>query len=299
MGTHGGGRPDDRDREGAHGVNDVLWFNGRFTTTEERVLRVEDRGFLFGDAVYEVFKFFDRGPVFLHEHWQRLARGLEAIEIPNPWDENSFTGTMRVLIDRTAFDDGIVYIEVSRGEGDRSHTWPEEMKPNAIVFSRRHTFPDAAKKERGIRLVTEEDLRWRHCDVKSVNLLANILAKQKAQRAGGDEALLVDDGVVRECSHSSFFIVKDGRVITHPLDCHVLPGVTRNRVIALAGDRVDERYFGLDEVSTADEVFATSTSLAVMPVRQIDDGPPRARGPITHELQRRLDEEERASARRL
>ena len=280
-------------------MNDVLWFNGRFTTTEERVLRVEDRGFLFGDAVYEVFKFFDRGPVFFREHWQRLERGLATIEIPNPWDERSFTDTMRELIERTEFDDGIVYIEVSRGEGERSHTWADKMKPNAIAFSRRHTFPDPAKKERGIRLVTEEDVRWRHCDVKSVNLLANILAKQKAQRAGGDEALLVDDGVVRECSHSSFFIVKDGSVITHPLDCHILPGVTRDRVIALAGERVEQRYFGLDEVAAADEVFATSTSLAVMPVRQVDDGPQRRRGAVTLELQRLLDAAERSSAQRL
>jgi D-alanine transaminase len=280
-------------------VSDVLYFNGRFTTTDERVLRVEDRGFLFGDAVYEVFKFFDKGPVFFREHWQRLVRGLEAIEIPNPWDEQSFTETMRELIDRTEFDDGIVYIEVSRGEGERSHTWSAGMTPTAVAFSRRHTFPDAAKKERGIRLVTEEDLRWKHCDVKSVNLLANILAKQKAQRAGGDEALLIDEGVVRECSHSSFFLVKDGRVITHPLDCHVLPGVTRDRLIALAGDLIEERYFTLDDVAAADEVFATSTSLAVMPVRQIDDGPLRTRGPVTLDLQRRLDVVERASARRL
>jgi len=280
-------------------VNDVLWFNGRFTTTEERVLRVEDRGFLFGDAVYEVFKFFDRGPVFFREHWQRLSRGLAAIEIPNPWDERSFTETMRELLERTEFDDGIVYIEVSRGDGERSHTWSDGMTPTAIAFSRRHTFPDAAKKERGIRLVTEKDLRWRHCDVKSVNLLGNILAKQKAMRAGGDEALLVDDAIVRECSHSSFFIVKEGRVITHPLDHHILPGVTRDRLAALAADRIDERYFTLDDVAAADEVFATSTSLAVMPVRQIDDGPLRTRGPVTLDLQRRLDEVERASARKL
>ena len=280
-------------------MTDVLYFNGRFTTTDERVLRVEDRGFLFGDAVYEVFKFFGKGPVFFREHWQRLAGGLQAIEIPNPWDEQSFSDTMRELLDQTSFDDGIVYIEVSRGEGERSHTWPEGMKPTAIAFSRRHTFPDAAKKERGIKLVTQEDLRWKHCDVKSVNLLANIVAKQKAQRAGGDEALLIDGGIVRECSHSSFFIVKDGRVITHPLDCHILPGVTRDRVIALAGSSCDERYFTLDEVALADEVFATSTSIALMPVRQIDDGPVRARGPITAELQRRLDVIERDSARPL
>jgi len=283
----------------SHPVTDILYFNGRFTTTDERVLGVEDRGFLFGDAIYEVFKFFGKGPVFFREHWLRLTRGLALIEIPDPWDERSFTETMRELIDRTPFDDGIVYIEVSRGEGERSHTWPAGMTPTAIAFSRRHNFPDAAKKERGIRLVTVDDPRWKHCDVKSVNVLGNVMSKQKAQRAGGDEALLVDGTTVRECSHSSFFIVKDGRVITHPLDCHILPGVTRDRLIALAGDQIEQRTFTLDEVHAADEVFITSTSVAVMPVRQIDDGVARTRGPITLDLQRRLDAAERDSARRL
>jgi D-alanine transaminase len=276
---------------------DVLWFNGRFTDTSERVIGVEDRGFLFGDAVYEVFKFFAKGPVFFAEHWRRLARGLEALEIPNPWTFASFTAVMRELLDRTEFADGIVYIEVSRGEGERVHVWPDSMTPTAIAFSRRLAFPDAAKKERGIRLVTAADLRWKQCDIKSVNLLGNILAKKQAARAGADEALLVDGGIVRECSHSSFFLVRGGRVITHPLDCHILPGVTRDAVVALAGDSIEERPIRIEELATADELFITSTSAAVMPVRQIDDGPVRARGAITAELQRKLDEAESASAR--
>jgi D-alanine transaminase len=277
-------------------VSDVLYFNGRFTTTDERVLSVEDRGFLFGDAVYEVLKFVRKRPVFLAEHWRRLANGLMAIEIRNPWDEQSFAATMRALLDRTEFDDGIVYIEVSRGEGERAHFYPDDMTPTVAAFSRRFKFPDAAKKERGVRLISTGDLRWKHCDVKSVNLLANALAKKKAQRAGGDEVLFISSStggdIVRECGSSSFFIVKDGRVITHPLDCHILPGVTRDRVIALAGDRVDERKIHVAELADADEIFITSTALGVMPVSQIDEGMKRTRGAVTEELQRRLDADE-------
>jgi len=292
MGTGGRGRSHDRDREGAAGVSDVLYFNGRFTTTDERVLRVEDRGFLFGDAVYEVFKFLRKRPVFLDDHRRRLANGLKAIDIRNPWTEESFASTMHELLDRTSFDDGIVYIEVSRGEGERAHFYAEDMTPTAVAFSRRYKFPDVSKKERGIRLITDADLRWKHCDVKSVNLLPNALSKKKAQRAGGDEVLFIDNDIVRECGSSSFFIVKNERVITHPLDCHILPGVTRDRVIDLARDLVDERQIRVEELDDADEIFITSTTLGVMPVRQIDDGAARTRGAITAELQRRLDEAE-------
>jgi len=274
-------------------VSDVLYFNGRFTTTDEPVLRVEDRGFLFGDAVYEVFKFLGKRPVFLDGHWRRLSNGLKAIEIRNPWTEETFEATMREILERTEFDDGIVYIEVSRGEGERAHFYAEDMTPTAVAFSRRYGFPDAAKKARGIRLIRDEDLRWKHCDVKSVNLLANALSKKKAQRARADEVLLIDGDIVRECGSSSFFIVKDGRVITHPLDCHILPGVTRDHVIELAGDRVDQREIDVRELDGADEIFITSTTLGVMPVYQIDDGATRTIGPVTLELQRRLDEEER------
>ena len=281
-------------------MNDVLYFNGRFTTTSERVLGVEDRGFQFGDAVYEVFKFIGRRPVFLSDHFKRLHGGLTAIEIPNPWTEESFAAVTAELIERTAFDDGIVYTQVSRGESERAHFYRDDMNPTALAYTRRFNFPDEVKKERGIRVITTRDQRWLHCDVKSVNLLANALAKKKAQRAGADEALLIAEGVVREGASSSFFAVRSGRLITHPLDEHILPGVVRDHVIGLALSakiRVDERPLREQELFDMDEAFITSTTQGVMPVTEIDGrvvGNSR-RGEITSALQRSLDAAERAA----
>lgn len=274
---------------------DALYFNGRFTTTAERVLGVEDRGFQFGDAVYEVFKFVGRRPIFMLDHFQRLERGLKEIEIRCPWSEESFAATMETLLDRTDFDDGIVYIQVSRGEAERSHWWPEDAEPTAVAYSRRFRFPDAAKKERGIKVITTRDLRWNACHLKSTNLLGNAIAKKQAQRAGAEEAIfLAGDHTVREGASSSFFAIRSGRIVTHPLDEHILPGVVRDRVIGLALSakiRVDERPLREAELFDLDEAFITSTTQGVMPVTEIDSrviGNSR-RGEITTEMQRLFD----------
>jgi D-alanine transaminase len=281
-------------------VNDILYFNGRFTTTAERVLGVEDRGFQFGDALYEVFKFVGRKAIYLPEHYRRLENGLHAIEIRSPWDESRFVAVMHELIERTSFDDGIVYIQISRGEAERKHFYPENIEPTVVAYSRAFQFPDAAKKENGIRMITAPDLRWKHCDVKSVNLLANTLAKKKAQRAGVDEVLLLDGDIVREAASSSLFAVRGGALITHPLDEHILPGVVRDRVVALAGDAnidVDERPLRAEELFEAEEIFITSTTMGVIPVmhidgRQIGSG---TRGEVTSRLQEILTADELAS----
>ena len=277
---------------------DVLYCNGRFTTTDERVLGVEDRGFQFGDAVYEVFKFVRKRPIFLLDHFKRMERGLRAIEIVLPWTASEFESTMHALLEKTAFDDGIVYLQISRGEAERAHFWPENVAPTVIAYSRRFTFPDAAKKERGIRVVTTADHRWTFCNVKSVNLLGNAMAKKHAQRNGADEAILMANGFVREGASSNFFAVKNGHLVTHPLDDHILPGVVRDRVIGLAlaaKIRVDERPLREAELFDLDEAFITSTTQGVMPVAEIDAriiGNSR-RGEVTSELQRRFDEAER------
>jgi D-alanine transaminase len=281
---------------------DVLYFNGRFTTTEERVLGVEDRGFQFGDGVYEVFKFLRRTPIFLHDHFRRLQSGLHELEIPNPWDESSFGAMTRELLDRTAFERGIVYIQVTRGECERAHFYPASMVPTAVAYSRRFTFPDAAKKERGIRVVTSIDLRWKNCNVKSTNLLANVLAKRKARMAGADEALLIDGGEVREGASSSFFGVHEGRLVTSPADSTILPGIVRDQVIKLALSekiRVDERPLRDYELLALGEGFITSTTQGVMPVTEIDGriiGNSR-RGEVSALLQRRFDELEERETR--
>ncbi len=273
---------------------DVLYVNGRFTTTDERVLGVEDRGFQFGDAVYEVFKFLRKRPIFLLDHYRRMERGLAAIEIRSPWDEVYFRTIVDELLERTSFDQGIVYVQVTRGELERAHFYPEDLEPTAVAYSRRFRFPDPSKKELGVRLVTTDDLRWRHCDVKSVNLLANVLAKKRAQRAGADEVLLIGGDEVREGASSSFFAVRGGRIITHPPDCHILPGVVRDHAISLAlaaKIRVDERPLRETELFDLEEAFITSTTMGVMPVSEIDgrviaNG---RRGEITETLQSRLD----------
>jgi D-alanine transaminase len=281
-------------------MNDVLYFNGRFTTTAERVLGVEDRGFQFGDALYEVFKFSAGKAIFLGDHFRRLERGLHAIEIKSPWDESRFFAVMRELIERTAFDDGIVYIQSSRGEGERKHFFPENLEPTVVAYSRAFQFPDAAKKENGIRLITAPDLRWKHCDIKSVNLLANALSKKKAQRAGADEVLLLDDDIVREGASSNFFVVRGSEVITHPLDEHILAGVVRGRVIGLAegaGIRIDQRPIAVDELIKIDEAFITSTTMGVMPVASIDGRTISSGiGAVTARLQHLLDAAEIADA---
>ncbi len=275
-------------------MNDTLYFNGRWMTTADRVLGVEDRGFQFGDAVYEVFKFARKRPIFILDHFRRMQRGLDAIEIRSPWNESSFVRTAEELLERTAFEEGIVYVQVSRGESERAHFYPDDMKPTAVAYSRKFRFPDEAKKERGIRLITAPDQRWKQCQVKSVNLLANVIAKKRAQRAAADEALLVGDGLVREGASSSIFVA-------HPLDEHILPGVVRDRVIGLAlasKIRVDERPIRETELLDLDEAFITSTTMGVMPVAEIDGrviGNSR-RGEITTRLQRLFDDLERSES---
>ncbi|MGZ4809582.1 MAG: aminotransferase class IV [Thermoanaerobaculia bacterium] len=273
---------------------DILYFNGRFTTTDERVLGVEDRGFQFGDSIYEVFKFVRKRPLFLADHFRRMDNGLRAIEIANPWNESSFRNTVDELLRRTQFEEGTVYIQVTRGEGERAHFYPDNMKPTSLMYTRRFRFPDAAKKERGIRMITTTDQRWRQCCLKSVNLLANAMAKKRAQRAGADEALLIDVGFVREGASSSFFAVRNGALVTHPLDEHILPGIVRDHAIGLARAekiRVDERPLREAELFDLDEAFMTSTTQGVMPVTEIDGriiGNSR-RGEITGLLQRLFD----------
>ena len=285
-------------------MHDVLYINGRFTTTDEKVISVEDRGFQFGDGIYEVMKFLRKAPIFVNDHYARMEQGLGELEIRNPWTEEQFTRVLLELLERTAFDDGIIYVQVTRGEAERVHFYPEGMEPTAILYSRRFTFPDATKKERGIRTITTPDIRWKLCRVKSVNLLGNVLAKKKAQRARADEALFVENGVVREGASSSLFLVHDGRLISHPADPCILPGTVHGRVISLAMAekiRVDERPIRDYELLNPQEAFITSTTQGVMPISEIDGriiGNGR-RGEVTTRLQQLFDALELREAGRL
>ena len=283
-------------------MRDPLYVNGRFTTTDEKVIGVEDRGFQYGDAVYEVLKFLAKKPIFLEDHYRRLRNGLAILDIHSPWQMlEEFASVCGELLARTSAEDGLIYVEITRGECERAHLYPRDIRPTAVAYARRWKFPDAERKRSGIRIVTAPDVRWEHCNVKSVNLLANVFAKQKAMKEGADEAIMIRGREVTEGASANFFGVKYGRIITPPATARILPGTVRDHVISLAidaGIRVDERPIVDHELFQLDEAFVTSTSQGVMPVSSIDGrsiGSGR-RGVITERLQRAFDDLEAREA---
>ena len=278
---------------------DILYFNGRYTTTDEKVIGVEDRGLQFGDSVYEVVKFLRGTPTLVTPHFERMSQGLAALEIPAPWTAESFDLFCREIVGRASSPDGLLYIQITRGEATRRHGWPEGMTPNVIAYPRKHSFSDAERKRKGISMITIPEQRWRACHLKTTNLLPNVMARKAAERAGAVEALFIDRGEVREVASSSFFAVREGRVITHTADEAILAGVVRDVAISLALEariRIDERPIREAELYDLDEAFVTSTSLSVMPVNSIDGRRIPARGPITERLQRMFDEKEELEA---
>lgn len=250
-----------------------MYFNGRFTTTDERVVSVEDRGFQYGDGVYEVLKFLDRSIILGSEHLDRFDRSLHSVGIPNPLKRNEWLSVMAELIEQSGTHQGTLYLQVTRGEAVRSHLFPEDISPTRFAYARHATFPDWEKCLSGVDAITAPDQRWGRCDVKSVSLLGSVLARQEAHRRGAAEAVLIRDDAVTEGAHSNVFFVLDQALITHPADCRILAGTVRREVLRIAqrlGIAVEERPLRLEELKFVDEAFLSSTTLGVMPIRNLD-----------------------------
>lgn len=269
-----------------------LFFNGRYTTTDERVLGVEDRGFQYGDGVYEVVKYRDGRLLLVAEHLERLAYGLGELGIPPPLDDRQWRTVFEELVRLSEAPDGTVYLQVTRGEVPRTNHPPLEASPTVVAYARPLTFAGPEQRRRGVATIIVPDLRWLRCDIKSVNLLGNVMARQACRRHGADEALLIRDGVVREGAHSNLFAVLDGAVVTHPADHSILGGTVRGQVMKLAaaaGFAVVEQALGVSDLDRAQELFLTSTTLGVMPIRWVDgrEHPP---GPVAWRLGELLEE---------
>lgn len=283
-------------------MSDVLLINGRFTRTDEPVLTVEERGFQFGDSLYEVIKFLGRAPRFAKAHWERLREGLAFLEIASPWASwGAFAADLDAVVERTEFDEGILYLQVTRGAAERSHVPRGELDPTVIIYSRAMAFPDQTRKRDGVATVTHDDARWQFCRIKSVNLLPNVMAKRTAVRAGTSEAILIREGVVTEGSQSNLFLVEANRLITHPANDRILPGIVRAQVLAIArqaGIDVEERPVDRAELLRAGELFLTSTTQGVMPIVALDGERVGGgtRGPVTARLQSSFDALERSVA---
>lgn len=268
----------------------IVYVNGAFLPYEEARIPIMDRGFLFGDGIYEVSAVLNSRLVDNEAHLARLERCLGEIRIPNPHTAEEWTRLEEELVRRNGLVEGVVYMEVTRGVAERDFTFPKDAKPTVVMFTQAKNISRSPAAEAGVAVITVPDIRWQRRDIKSVSLLAQVLAKQAAAEAGVFEAWMVEDGYVTEGgSSTSFIITEDRRIVTRPLSNAILPGITRQSVMRLAqenGLRVEERLFTLDEAHDAAEAFLTSASSFVTPVVKIDDRPvgDGKPGPLTRRL---------------
>jgi len=271
-----------------------LYLNGSFLPLTEGRIAVEDRGFQLGDGVYEVVKVMNGRLVWWEDHCERLRRNLREISLLQALDGHPFDEVLPELIRRSGIRDGMVYLQVTRGCAPRDFFFPESFQPTVLAYVRSVSLPQAKEILTGVALHPVEDLRWARSDIKSTNLLAAVLAKEEARKAGADEALFVGPGgIVREGGSANVFAVLDGVLRTHPLNNRILPGVTRKHVLEIArreGYPTEERAFTLEELragaKSGAEAFIASTLKDIMPVVKVGDivlGEGRP-GPITLQL---------------
>ena len=268
----------------------IVFLNGSFLPIEEAKVPFMDRGFLFGDGVYEGVGMLDGRLIDNEAHLERLERSLGEVRIANPYSRAEWTALQEELARRNGMTEGFIYFQVTRGVAERDFFFPENAKPTVAMFTQAKAIANAPAAEKGIAVVTVPDQRWQRRDIKSINLLAQVLAKQAAKEAGAQEAWLVEDGFVTEGGSSSAFIVtKAGSIVVRPLSQAILPGITRKSLLRLSqesGIVLEERRFTVAEAYEAGEAFLTSASNFVLPVVSIDgrpvaDGRP---GPITTRL---------------
>ncbi|MGE0733275.1 MAG: D-amino-acid transaminase [Alphaproteobacteria bacterium] len=269
----------------------IAYVNGRYVPHRQAEVHIEDRGYQFADGVYEVIAV--RGGHFVDQdlHLKRLARSLAELRMAPPMADAALRHILREVVRRNRVTDGIVYLQATRGVAPRDHAFPKSAR-TSLVATAKNAAPKRALQQRGVAVVTIEDIRWKRTDIKSIALLPNVLGKQQASEAGAYEAWMVAaDGTVTEgTSTNAWLVTRKNELVTRAADHSILNGVTRQALIALAakqGYRLVERPFSIKDALTAAECFLTSTTSAVMPVIKLDgktigDGAP---GKLTRALQ--------------
>lgn len=253
----------------------IVYVNGEFLPEGSAMVSVFDRGFLFADGVYEVSPVL-KGRMFDNDgHLERLQRSLSELQIPLPMPVEEIVAIQKQLIQKNSLDEGMIYLQVTRGAADRDFAFPKDTQPSIVLFTQTLSILESPKAKKGLSVVTVPDIRWRRRDIKTVGLLAQSLAKQAALDEGADDAWMVQDGYVTEgSSNNAFIITQDGKIITRNLSNDILHGITRKAVLALVeqeGLVFEERAFTPEEAYEAAEAFSTSATGFVMPVIKIDN----------------------------
>jgi D-alanine transaminase len=275
-------------------MNEWCWLNGQVMPLSDAKVSVEDRGFLFADGVYEALRIYNGKPFALAAHLDRLERSLGGIEMSLPLSKQALHSEIVKLVKHSDLTDALLYLQMTRGAAPRNHVFPSDLKPTTFFYVRPLPPPGAIDASRPYALLSVPDERWGRCWIKSIALLASTLARNAAEKASADEAIFVDNHIVREGASTNLFAVMEGTLLTHPTGPRILAGVTRDLLLKIARDLdvpVVEREMTLDEAQHADEVFLTSSVREVMWVGKWDglrigEG---ACGPVT----RRLHEEYR------
>ena len=269
----------------------TAYINGRYVPESEAQISIFDRGFLFGDGIYEVSAVIGGRMIDNDLHLARLERSLHELDIPMPASRDEIATVQNTLIARNSLDEGVVYLQVTRGSEDRNFDYSDTLKPNFIAFTQMKKLRDTGALRDGIKVALVDDIRWGRRDIKTVMLLAQVQAKRHAKAAGCTEAWMAQDGFITEgASSTAFIITQTGKIVTRPNSQVTLPGCTRRAVMQAAADNglhVEERLFTAEEAYAAREAFLTSASSFVTPVIElaghpIGEGTP---GPITRRIQ--------------
>ncbi len=254
----------------------MVFLNGRFIPIEQASVPVLDRGFIFGDGVYELVPVYSRVPFRLDEHLARLERSLAAVRIRNPYGRAEWRDIIGQLVARQPFDDQGVYFQVTRGVAKRDHAFPKDAQPTVFIMANPLVNPPQELIERGASAVTAPDDRWLRCDIKSIALIGNVLLRQLSADAEAAETILIRDGRLTEASASNVFIVERGVIQSPPKSNLILPGITYDVVVELAeaaGLPLELRDIAEAEVRAADEMFVTSSSKEVLAIVRLDGKP--------------------------
>jgi|TARA_R100000501_G_scaffold15113_1_gene27363 D-alanine transaminase len=257
----------------------LAYTNGRITPARRATVSIDDRAYLFGDGVYEVSAFFDGTAFDWPMTLERLKHSRDELRIAAPMSDAALTIAVRRLIAKSRVRTGLVYLQVTRGAAPREHAFPKDAVPGLTMTVRPYDFAAQPAKQRvGVSAITVADERWARCQVKSVALLANVLAKQEAKERGAFEAVMVGrDGAVTEgSSTTTWMVTADGTVVTRPLSNDILPGVRRRRLLQLLEDdgiQVEERAYTVEEAASARELFLSATSTTLMPIVTLNDAP--------------------------
>lgn len=253
---------------------ELAYLNGWLGSIEEAHVSINDRGYNFGDGVYEVVRAYNGVMFGLEEHLDRLALSAAAVEIDLPWDMKKLKNITEDALVKSGIKEAIIYIQVTRGTAPRGHVPEEEMQPNLLVTVRNTPEIPPSLYSEGVKATTMPEFRWQMCNVKSISLQASVLAKRRADQVGAAEALFIlPDGTVTEGASSNVFIVKDGILMTHPADNRILAGVLRHFVLRVAGSlgvEVRVEPFNISDLMKAEEVFVTGTLAEVVPVVNVD-----------------------------